>query len=145
MRLNAAPFAALFLTLSAIAAGFSHTANGFAVRIARVAPCGWDDRRGVVVQVLSHGGLRINAEVVKRVDLEWRLAQIFKTRVYRYIFLMGDPDLPFGEVAQVIDTAAKQVDYVSILTPSVMNEAKAWNGICIDPSLPRDYIAHPPR
>ncbi|HYV75942.1 MAG TPA: hypothetical protein VFB24_16940 [Candidatus Binatia bacterium] len=147
MRLNAAPFAALFLTLSAIAAGFFHTATGFAVRIARLEPCGWDDRRVVVVQVLSRGGLRINteAQVLQREELERRLEQIFKTRVYRYIFLTSDPDLPFGEVAQVIDSAAKQVDYVSILTPSVMNEAKVWNGICIDPNLPRDYIAHPPR
>jgi biopolymer transport protein ExbD len=145
MRLNAAPFAALFLTLSAIAAGLLHTATGFAVRIARVEPCGWDDRRVVVVQVLSQGGLRINGQVLQRGELEQRLEQIFKTRVYRYILLIGDPNLPFGEVARVIDTAAKQVDYVSIVTPSVWNEVNVSNGFCIDPNLPPDYISHPPR
>ena len=66
--------------LIAIVAGF-HTATGFAGAIARVEPCGNDDRRNVVVQILSHGGLRINVEDVKREDLNRRLEDLQDTRV----------------------------------------------------------------
>src|SRR3989442_559622 len=103
------PFAALFLTLIAIAVSIPHSATGFALTIARIEPCGDDDRRTVVVQVLSRGRLRIDNGDLSRADLERRLEEIFRTRHYRYIFLIADPDLQFAEVAQVIDSAAKQV------------------------------------
>jgi biopolymer transport protein ExbD len=141
---STAPFAALFLLLIAIVVGFS-PATGFNVTTARLEPCGYDDRRVVVVQVLSHGGLRINVEDVKREDLDRRLEEISKTRAYRYVFLTADPDLPFEEVVQVIDSAAKQIDYIAILTPSILNQARGGSLFCIDPNLPESYIAHPTR
>ena len=144
LLVNTAPFAALFLTLIAIVVGFS-PATGFNATTARLEPCGNDDRRNVVVQVLSHGGLRINVEDVKREDLNRRLEEIFKTLAYRYVFLTADLDLPFGEVAQVIDSAAKQIDYIAILTPSILNQARGGSLFCIDPNLPGSYISHPAR
>jgi biopolymer transport protein ExbD len=138
------PFAALFLTLIAIAVGF-HNPTGFVVRIAQATPCRYDDRPFEVVQVLSHGGLRINSRDLKRVDLASSLDEIFRTRAPRhFIFLTADPNLPFAEVAQVIDSVAKHVDYIAILTPSV--SATNWrNGLCIDPNLPKSNIESLPR
>lgn len=46
---------------------------------------------------------------------------IFRTRVYRYVFVTGGPGLQFRDVADIID------------------------GVCFDENLPRDYRRHPPR
>jgi biopolymer transport protein ExbD len=140
-----APFAALFLTLMALAASLPHSATGLAVTIARLEPCGNDDRREVVVQVLSHGGLRINVEDVNRENLGRRLEEIFKTRAHRYAFLLAAPDLPFAEVAQIMDSVAKQVDYIAILTPSVLNQGRGGSPFCIDANLPDSYRWYPQR
>jgi biopolymer transport protein ExbD len=141
----AAPLAALFGLLACVVVIVPDTPRGLAVRIARNQPCGADDRRVVVVQVLSNGDLRINQENVDREHLDRRLEDLFKTRVYRWIFVVGDPDLQFGEVAGVIDAASRKVDYIAIPTPSVLKRADWKNGVCIDPNLPPSYIAHPPR
>jgi biopolymer transport protein ExbD len=136
------PFAALFLTLIALTVGV-HTPAGFAITIARAEPCGYDDRRTVVVQVLSHGGLRINVEDLKREDLERRLEEIFRTRAVRHTYLTSDPDVSFEEVAQVIDSAAKHVAYISIISPSVLNQVKWPHDSCLVATLPETYLAHP--
>ena len=115
----------------------------FPVRLRGFEPCGNDDRRNVVVQVLSHGGLRINLEDVNREDLNRRLEEIFKTRAYRFVFLTADLDLPFGEVAQVIDSAATQIDYIAVLTPSILNQVRGGSLFCLDPNLPKSYLANP--
>jgi hypothetical protein len=65
---------------------------------------------------------------------------------YRYVFVTGDSNVPFGDVAEVIGMASKQVDYVSLLTPFVLKRANYRDdGTCLDPNLPTEYIAHPPR
>lgn len=87
----------------------------------------------------------INRDVVNRRDLNPRLEEIFKTRVYRWVLVAGAPDLQFREVAEIIDEVSKKVDYMAILTPSVLKQADWRTGTCIDPNLPHDYIAHPPR
>jgi hypothetical protein len=52
----------------------------------------------------------------------------------------------FGDVADIIDRSAKQVDHVVLATPSVMSQlAGRTSGVCFDENLPRDYIRHPPR
>ena len=90
--------------------------------------------------------LRLNSENQKREELEYRLEEIFRTRAYRYVFVMVDPNVSFGDVAEVIEMASKQVDYVALLTPSVLGRADFRDdGTCIDPNLPTEYIAHPPR
>ena len=127
--------------LIAIAAGFPHSATGLPVTIARVEACrGHNDNRTIVVRVLSHGGLRINAQDLNREDLEGRLEEIFKTRVYRHIFLMSDSDVPFGQVAEMIGVATKQVE-VSIMTPSAGNQARAGGPFCLADHIPKNYIA----
>jgi hypothetical protein len=139
----ATPFAALFFGLTAIMGG-AHTAAGLVVRIAGIGRCG--DVRDIILEVLPGGGLRLNNQNQKREELGRRLEDIFTTRALRYVFVTSDPNVPFGEVVEVIDIAAKRVDYVAIVTPSVMKQATYLkDGTCLDPNLPRDYIAHPPR
>jgi biopolymer transport protein ExbD len=140
----AAPLAALLFGLTAFIASCSHPSTGLAVRLAGLGRCG--DVRDVVLEVLPGGVLRLNSENQKRDELGHRLHDIFRTRAYRYVFVTGDPNVSFGEVAEVIEIASTQVDFVAILTPSVLRKATYQeDGTCLDPNLPADYIAHPPR
>ena len=81
--------------------------------------------RTIVVQVISAGAgarptLKINQDDVSWTDLQARLEDIFKTRAERVMFVKGDPDVPFLEVAQVIDIAhAAQVDKVGLITAKI--------------------------
>ena len=81
--------------------------------------------RTIVVQVISAGAgqqptLKINQDDVSWKDLQARLEDIFKTRAERVMFVKGDPDVPFLEVAQVIDIAhAAQVDKVGLITAKI--------------------------
>src|SRR5947209_16853759 len=67
--------------------------------------------RTIVVQViapLNAGGratLKINQDDVGWDQLETRLTDIFKTRAEKVMFVKGDDNLSFSDVAQVIDIA----------------------------------------
>jgi biopolymer transport protein TolR len=81
--------------------------------------------RTVVVQVLdSNQGkpkLKINQEDVSWDNLGNRLTDIFKTRAERVMFVKGDPDVEFQNVAQVIDIAkgTQVVDKVGLITAKI--------------------------
>src|SRR5712671_3284907 len=69
-----------------------------------------DTDRTVVVQVKqtpdgSKPKLKINQEDVTWDNLGTRLTDIFKTRAERVMFVKGDPEVEFQNVALVIDTA----------------------------------------
>lgn len=84
-----------------------------------------DNDRTVVVQVLGAAGekprLRINQEDVAWDNLQTRLTDIFKTRAERVMFVKGDPDVEFQNVAQVIDIArgTQVVDRVGLITAKI--------------------------
>jgi biopolymer transport protein TolR len=65
--------------------------------------------RTIVVQVLRSGGgqpgLKINQDDVTWETLQGRLADIYKTRAEKVMFVKADSDLPFADVASVIDIA----------------------------------------
>jgi biopolymer transport protein TolR len=65
--------------------------------------------RTIVVQVLKSGSgdpaLKINSEDVTLQNLQGRLADIYKTRAEKVMFVKADNDLPFMDVATVIDIA----------------------------------------
>jgi biopolymer transport protein TolR len=67
--------------------------------------------RTIVVQVIAPanlGGratLKINQDDVSWDQLEARLTDIFKTRAEKVMFVKGDDNLSFSDVAQVIDIA----------------------------------------
>ncbi len=83
-----------------------------------------DNERTVVVQVLKGPGdrpaLKINQDDVTWENLEGRLNDIFKTRAEKVMFVKADPDLPFDNVAQVIDIAhSAGVDKVGLITAKI--------------------------
>ena len=80
--------------------------------------------RTIVVQVLRGPGdkpaLKINQDDVTWENLEGRLNDIFKTRAEKVMFVKADGDLPFDDVAQVIDIAhAAGVDKVGLITAKI--------------------------
>jgi biopolymer transport protein ExbD len=84
------------------------------------------DNRTVVVQVMvgSDGGepkLKINQEDVTWDNLSSRLTDIFKTRAERVMFVKGDDNLMFQDVAQVIDIAhgTEVIDKIGLITAKI--------------------------
>lgn len=75
----------------------------------------------VVVEIKADHSMTINTDPVKPEDLQARLADIFKTRAQKVVFIKGDKDLEYRYVAQAID-AAKGADpdmKVGLMTPKV--------------------------
>jgi len=86
---------------------------------------GQADPGAVVLEVLkgSGGGLKfsINDQSVAQRDLPTRLASIYANRAQRVLFLKGDDELSFTQVAEVIDIShAAGVERVGLMTPKVM-------------------------
>src|SRR5215471_16179259 len=84
------------------------------------------DNRTIVVQVLqqpngARSKLKINQDDVSWNDLGTRLTDIFKTRAERIMFVKGDDDVQFQEIAQVIDTAkgTQVIDKIGLLTRNI--------------------------
>src|SRR5690348_5346394 len=83
-----------------------------------------DTSRTVVVQILKAGGgppaLKINQDDVTWDKLQERLTDIYKTRAEKIMFVKADDELPFSDVAQVIDVAhSSGVDKVGLITAKI--------------------------
>ncbi len=75
------------------------------------------DLRTVVIVINKGGSIMINQEPVTEAGLGPRLAEIFKTRAERVVFVKGDPDLEYANVARAIDTAhGVGIDKVGLMT-----------------------------
>ncbi len=78
------------------------------------------DQRTVVISVAKDKSLEINNEATDMARLGPRLEEIFKTRAERVVFVKGDPDLDFQDVAKVIDVAkGVGIDKVGLMTPQM--------------------------
>jgi len=81
--------------------------------------------RTIVVQVIDRGpgqepGVKINQDDVTWDTLQGRLTDIFKTRAEKVMFVKGDDNIPFADVANVIDIAhASGVDKVGLITAKI--------------------------
>src|SRR5246127_908633 len=81
--------------------------------------------RTIVVQLIDRGagqdpGLKINQDDVTWENLESRLTDIYKTRAEKVMFVKGDNNVPFADVATVIDIAhAAGVDKVGLITAKI--------------------------
>jgi biopolymer transport protein ExbD len=81
--------------------------------------------RTVVVQVMhtpngQPPALKINQEEVTWENLRGRLEDIYKTRAEKVMFVKGDTELNFADVAKVIDIAhAAGVDKVGLITAKI--------------------------
>ena len=83
-----------------------------------------DNDRTIVVQVLGTNGAapayKINDESLNKSQIEARLAGIFATRQEKVMFVKGDPDQFYGNIAEVIDFGHQAgVDNIGIITPRV--------------------------
>jgi len=78
------------------------------------------DQRTVVISIAKDKSLQINNEATDMARLGPRLEEIFKTRAERVVFVKGDPDLDFQDVAKVIDVAkGVGIDKVGLMTPQM--------------------------
>lgn len=80
--------------------------------------------RTIVVQLINRSGqepaLKINQDDATWDTLQGRLSDIFKTRAEKVMFVKGDDDVPFLDVANVIDIAhAAGVDKVGLITAKI--------------------------
>ena len=89
------------------------------------APKNQPNDRTIVVQVIDKGpgqtpGLKINQDDVSWDGLQGRLTDIFKTRAEKVMFVKGDDNIPFADVANVIDIGhASGVDKVGLITAKI--------------------------
>jgi len=76
--------------------------------------------RTVVIIIAKDKSMMINTEPVTVEKLGPRLMEVFKTRAERVVFVKGDPDLEFQEVAKAIDIAkGAGIDKVGLMTPKI--------------------------
>ncbi|MBV9574331.1 MAG: biopolymer transporter ExbD [Acidobacteriales bacterium] len=84
-----------------------------------------DPSRTIVVQLIDRGAgqepaVKINGEDITWDNLQGRLADIYKTRAEKVMFVKGDDNVPFADVANVIDIAhAAGVDKVGLITAKI--------------------------
>ena len=78
------------------------------------------DTRTVVIVVNRDKSIMINQEPSDERRLGPRLEEIFKTRAERVVFVKGDHDLQFQDVAVAIDIAhGAGIDKVWLMTPEM--------------------------
>ena len=83
-------------------------------------PPSQSDERTVVISVNKDHSLMVNQEGIDEGRLQGRLEDIFKSRAERVVFVKGDPDLEYREVAKVIDIAhGAGIDKVGLMTEKV--------------------------
>jgi len=81
--------------------------------------------RTIVVQLIDRGAgqspaVKINQDDTTWENLQGRLTDIFKTRAEKVMFVKGDNNVPFQDVANVIDIAhASGVDKVGLITAKI--------------------------
>jgi len=81
--------------------------------------------RTIVVQLIDRGpgltpALKINQDDTTWENLQGRLTDIFKTRAEKVMFVKGDDNVPFANVASVIDIAhSAGVDKVGLITAKI--------------------------
>lgn len=117
--LSSAPLAGMFVALTPLAFLYPEQSTGLPVLMARTRECVSDDFRTVVIHVLQGGKIKLNMEDSDQARLGKRLHEVFAVRAVQVVFVTGDPQLPFQEVAEVIDIATKHVDNVALLTPTL--------------------------
>ena len=81
--------------------------------------------RTIIVQLIDRGpgqppSLKINQDETTWENLQGKLTDIFKTRAEKVMFVKGDDNIPFADVANVIDIAhSAGVDKVGLITAKI--------------------------
>jgi len=100
--------------------------KGESAQLPRPARGNTGEEDAVVLEVLKANGgdvgFRVNQHDVARQDLPARLAEIYADRAERVLFVRGDDELSFTQVAEAIDIGhAAGVDRVGLITPRVQS------------------------
>jgi biopolymer transport protein ExbD len=76
--------------------------------------------RTVVIIINKDRSMMINQEPTDETRLGDRLIEIFKSRAEKVVFVKGDPDLEFREVAKAIDIAkGAGIDKIGLMTAKI--------------------------
>lgn len=98
--------------------------RGESAQVPQPAPRSDDQRSSAVVLEVQKGTdgsvhYAINQQQVAQADLMAKLAGIYANRAVRVLFLKGDDQLSFRQMAEVIDLShAAGVDRIGLLTPN---------------------------
>jgi biopolymer transport protein TolR len=81
----------------------------------------------VVLEVTKGAGstvaFRINQQPVAQGELQSRLAAIFANRAQRVLFVKGDDQLSFTQIAEAIDMGhSAGIDQIALMTPATVAE-----------------------
>jgi biopolymer transport protein ExbD len=79
----------------------------------------------VVLELIKGAGgavaFRINQQPVAQGELQSRLAAIFANRAQRVLFVKGDDQLSFTQIAEVIDIGhSAGIDQIGLMTPATV-------------------------
>ena len=76
--------------------------------------------RTVVIIIDKDKKMMLNQEPTDENRLGERLMEVFKTRAEKVVFVKGDPDLEFRDVARAIDIAkGAGIDKIGLMTPKM--------------------------
>ena len=79
-----------------------------------------DNNRTVVIVIEKDKSIKLNQDPIDEAHLGDRLAEVFKTRAERVVFVKADGDLPFETVAKAIDIAkGAGIDKIGLMTPKI--------------------------
>ena len=77
----------------------------------------------VVLDYNADHSIAVNKQIVQLANLETFLRDVFETRKEKTMFIIGDPNLRYGEIVAVIDAAkGAGVDKVGIVTESMRKQ-----------------------
>jgi biopolymer transport protein ExbD len=78
----------------------------------------------IVITVRGNGTVRLNQEPIEMAHLQERLTLLFKSSANNVIFVRGEADLEFGQIAEVIDIAkGAGLNRVALMTRMITDRA----------------------
>lgn len=87
------------------------------------------DNDQIVLEYNADQSIAINHQPVALNQLQSKLRDIFETRKTKTMFIVGDPSLRYGQIAEVIDDAkGAGVEKVGIVTMGMRQEAAGTGG-----------------
>lgn len=82
------------------------------------------DNDQIVLEYNADQSIAVNHQPIPLNQLQTRLRDIFESRKNKEMFIVGDPSLRYGQIAEVIDDAkGAGVEKVGIVTMGMRNEA----------------------
>jgi len=100
------------------------------VRALPFSECDYLSDRDIVVRIKRDGSTIINETPVPLGELKDRLAEIYQYRNWKLAYLNPDPDVSYGQFADVYDKVASSTVglHVGLLTPQLEKESEKSQG-----------------